>query len=311
MHNPDLWGTAALKKIFFFILFLLSVQILSTPVYSSAKNINATSEEFSSENISSFIKHLINNGEYYRAHVELGRLAGYYPGYISPSSYNVTDSYILFKSGRYHDILNKDTISADINSLCAVNIFKIDSLMKSGVFNNILLTEFLFNNKCSESVYAEYYEKRKYYYSILSGFSNCSSLSQPAAMKYRDSYEYAMNLSEEKKSPFLGAVYGIIPGMGYVYAGEPGTGIVALIAITAGSAITWGAHVNNVEPLAAVSGAATFFMYGGSIAGGYMQTVKFNNGLSEKLVVRLDRDFMLDKDRDDLYIKFGIESNVR
>ncbi len=183
--------------------------------------------------------------------------------------------------------------------------------MKSGVFNSILLTEFLSNNKCSESIYAEYYEKRKYYYSILSGFNNCSAFSQSTAIEYRDSYEYAMKLSEEKKSPFLGAVYGIIPGMGYVYAGEPGTGIVTLIVVTAGSAITWGAHVNNVEPLAAVSGAATLFMYAGSIAGGYMQTVKFNRGLSEKLVVRLDRDFMLDKDRDELYIKFGIESNVR
>ena len=81
MHNPDLWGTTALKKIFVIILLFLSIQLFSNPVYSSAKTIKTPSEEFSPENISSFIKHLINNGEYYRAHVELGRLAGYYPGY--------------------------------------------------------------------------------------------------------------------------------------------------------------------------------------------------------------------------------------
>jgi len=310
LHNPDLRGTSSLKKIFFFILLLTSVFITFNPVYSSVKNEIEYTDEYSPENISSFIKHLIKNGEYYRAHSELGRLTGYYPGYISPLCYAVTDSYILYKSGRYSDVYNKEIISEDKNLLCVINVFKADSLINSGIYNKVLLTA-LSINQCNDNFYELYYKKRKVYYSILSGFNDGFPPGVVKDTKYRDSYEYAIHLSEERKSPLLGAVSGIIPGMGYVYAGEPGTGIVALIAITAGSAVTWGAHVNNIEPLAAVSGAATFFMYAGSIAGGYMQTVKYNRGLSEKLVVRLDRDFMLDKDRDDLYIKFGIESNVR
>lgn len=300
-----------LQKLFFFILLLSSVLICCNPIYASLNNKLNVYEEYTPESISSFIKDLVNNGEYYRAHVELGRLAGYYPGFLSPLCYNVTDLYILFKSGLYNDILNYSPGETDTGILCAVNIFRIDSIMKSEIHDDVRLNTLISNQKCIDSKYSDYYKKRQIYYSILKSFNGFSDLTLSEGMQYRDSYEYAMNLSEERKSPFIGAFSGIIPGMGYVYAGEPGTGLAALIVITAGSAITWGAHINNLEPLAAVSGATTFFMYSGSIAGGYIQTVKYNRGLSEKLVVRLDKDFMLDKDRDEIYIKCGIESNVR
>lgn len=300
-----------MEKIFFFIFLLLSVLLYNNPANASSDNKSQSYEEYSPENLSSFVKFLINNGDYYRAHAELDRLVSYYPAYISPITFNVTESYLFYKSRRYCDILKLNNMAVDGNFLCALNLFRIDSLLKSGIHGNEQVIDELMAYQCPDSQYAEYYNKRKIYYSILNSYNKDLHYELSQYAEFGDSFKYAENLESEKKSPFIGALSGIIPGMGYIYAGETGTGIVAFIVIAAGSAITWGAHANDIEPLAAVSGAATFFMYSGSIAGGYMQTVKYNRGLSEKLILRLDRDFMLDKDIDDIYIKCGIESNVR
>lgn len=300
-----------MRKISFLILLLSALTILLNPVYVYSTDSSEERREFAPENISSFIRHLIHDGEYYRAHTELSRLASYYPDFLSSSCYSITESYIYYKSGRYDDILKKVYIPTAEDPLCALNIFRLDSMLKSGDLDERGKFEELLNYQCFPAAYSDYYRKRRLYYSIMGGFNDGSFSDTADFAEYSDSMEYARGLSGEKKSPLLGALAGIIPGMGYVYAGETGTGITALIVITAGSAIAWGAHANSLEPLAAVSGAATFFMYAGSIAGGYMQTVKFNRGLSERLVLRLDRDFMLDRDIDDIYIKCGIESNVR
>lgn len=311
MHNPVLYGISAVKNTLFISLLSLLILIIFNPANASLNGNDPLSREYSPESLTSFVKYLIDNAEFYRAHAELDRLTSYYPEYITPLCYNITSSYLLFKSGRYNDILAKDMVNKDNSSLCAINIFRIDSLIKTGIYNDQLMDELFEYQHCFEGEYSDLYKKREMYYAILKSFNDETDLIQTDNNKYHDSCVYAQNLSQEKKSPLLGAVAGIIPGMGYVYAGETGTGVLAFIVIAAGSAITWGAHVNKIEPLAAISGAATFFMYSGSIAGGYMQAIKFNRGLSEKLVVRLDRDFLLDRDRDDLYIKCGIESNVR
>lgn len=280
-----------------------------SPVYSG--NIVKSDSEFSPENISSFIGYLVKNGDYYRAHTELARLESYYPEYLTPLSYVVTESYILYKSGHYSDINSISPAWAGNGYLCALNLFRIDGYLRAGNIANNTYLDKLIDYDCQDAGYSDYYSRRRNYYTILRCFYNQHSEDMTIDNKYKDSMDFASLLSAEKKSPALGAIYGIVPGMGYVYAGDTGTGIVAMIVIAAGSAITWGAHVNNVEPLAAVSGTATFFMYTGSIAGGYMATAKYNRGLYEKLVIRLDKDFMLDRDLDDIYIKCGIEADVR
>ncbi len=294
-----------------FLILLLIVSVFSynqLPVYSDS--IDKSHDEFSPEHISSFVSHLIKSGEYYRAQSELARLESYYPGYISPLCYAVTESYILYKSGHYSDINSISIPGSGSSYLCALNLFRIDGSFKSGDIVNNRELEGLLDYNCNDADYSGYYSRRRSYYSILGSFYNQTEVLN-ADDKYKNSLDYASLLSAEKKSPALGAICGIVPGMGYVYAGETGTGLVAMTVIAAGSAITWGAHVNNVDPLAAVSGAATFFMYTGSIAGGYIATTRYNRGLYEKLVIRLDKDFMLDRDLDDIYIKCGIEADVR
>ena len=102
---------------------------------------------------------------------------------------------------------------------------------------------------------------------------------------------------------------GLVPGAGYFYAGERGTGIVAMIVIGAGSAVTYASYRNGLDSIAVISGLITFFFYGGSIAGGYMQTVKYNNRLMETLDLKLKRELMPERDLDEIYFKFGLNSN--
>ncbi len=302
-----------LKKIFSPLLLLIFILIPFCGYSDALRTGKDIPAEFSPANIKSFIGYLVDNGEYYRAHTELMRLKSYYPDYISPLCYNVTENYLYYKSGRYSDITDSRACAekGTAGCGCEIDIFRIDGFLKSGDYKGGEMPGSLLRSDCVSSEYAEYFEKRRHYYTILNGFYNNSSFGDYINSEYSDSYNYAETLSGERKSPFLGAFAGIIPGMGYVYAGDAGTGIVSFILISAGAAITWGAHINDVQPLAAVSGTATFFFYGGSIAGGYMETVKYNRGLAEKLVLRLDRDFMLEKDIDDIYLKCGISSDVR
>lgn len=310
-HNPDKWDNSALRTSFFFKLLLLFFTILYNPCYVYSDSVHSIHKEMSPENISSFVRSLISSGEYYRAHTELSRLNEYYPGYLSPFCYNITESYILYKSGRYDDILALNSETAGEEHQCGMNLFRIDSYLKSRERNYEKIPDGLLDSQCGIPFYSPFYAKRRDYYSILNSFSRDLDIPVMTDDEYKYSAEYAKEISMDKKSPAAGLISGIIPGMGYIYAGETGTGIVAMIVIAAGTAITWGAHVNDVEPLAAVSGAATFFMYSGSIAGGYMATARYNRELSKKLILRLDKDFMLDRDIDDIYIKCGIESDVR
>ncbi len=133
-----------MKKIFFFIVYLTSVSLLSlliliifNPANASLNGNDHLSREYSPESLTSFVRYLIDNAEFYRAHAELDRLTSYYPEYITPLCYNITSSYLLFKSGRYNDILAKDMVNKDNSSLCAINIFRIDSLIKTGIYNDL------------------------------------------------------------------------------------------------------------------------------------------------------------------------------
>jgi len=306
MYGPDKEKLPVLKIKTTLITFLLVLLMADS---LSAGDSSVLPDEFKPEKILSFTENLIASGEYYRAYVELDRLNSYYPGYLSPLTYNVTKSFMLFKSARYDDILRGEALHREDEETCITDIFKIDSLLKT--YNTDGAAGLLSGANCGSDSVNQYYNKRKDYISILNRFNNPDEKDIDNFYDYKDSASYADYLHGMKKSPLTGAAAGLIPGMGYIYAGEPGTGIVALIVIAAGSAITYGAYKSGVEPLAVLSGTATFFMYTGSIAGGYMQTVKYNRRLSDSLVLRLEKDFMLDKDIDEIYVNFGIKSNVR
>lgn len=264
-------------------------------------------DDFTPEKISTFTCTLIKSGEYYRAYAELLRINSYYPEYLPASVYCITSNYLFYKSKRYKDLLKNDLKNLQGDILIPASLFRIDSLIKLGRAGDAE-SELMELYKIPDSEkYSGYLNKRSVYLSVLG--NNGDSKIRVSNPEYEELYLYSENIYSSRKNPYLGAVLGIIPGMGYVYAGESGTGIVSMIVIGTGSAVTYASYKNGHGSLALITGLITFFFYGGSVAGGYMQSVKYNDRLIDTLRMRLDRELMPERDLDEVYFKFGLNSN--
>jgi len=270
-------------------------------------------DDFTPKKISSFTCDLIQKGEYYRAYSELLRLNSFYPSYISNSTFDVTASYLFYKSKKYNDILKFDLSGTNENIIVPLSLFRIDSLFKLNREDDsvIELSKFIGRNGSKE--YGSYLHKRKVYISALKNKPyderGDELLNYSGLLNYKELFEYSTSVHANMKKPFLGALAGIIPGMGYLYAGEKGTAIVSIIIIGTGSAVTYASYKNELSALSIISGTITFFFYGGSVVGGYMQCKKNNEYLTHILEQRLERELMLDRDLDEVYFKFGLCSN--
>lgn len=265
-------------------------------------------DDFTPEKISSFACSLIGNGEYYRAYVELLRLHSYYPSFLDSSVYYITRDYLFYKSKRYEDLLKENTPEISEDIFIQSHLFRIDSLIKlkrKAEAESEIVKLYQSNNA---EKYSELLKKRSVYLAILSSGADGSSIKNKYP-EYEELFIYSDKINESRKKPYFGALAGIIPGMGYCYAGETGTGIVSMIVIGIGSAVTYGAYSKDLNSLSVITGAITFFFYGGSIAGGYMQTLKYNSRLERTLEMRLGMELMPEKDIDEIYFKFGLNSN--
>ncbi len=289
-------------KLFFFIIFIT----LNTMV--SAEENEPLYSEFTQDKISSFTCSLVESGEYYRAYVELLRLNSYYPSSVPASVFSITSNYLFYKSKKYTDLLEFDAGAIQEDIFIPVSLFRIDSLIKLNrkeEAESELLK--LYGRKDSKK-YSGYLNKRSAYLAIMNN-NNSSINPQNDLSEYDELFTFSENIYESRKNPYLGALAGIIPGMGFVYAGETGTGIVAMIIVGAGSAVTYASYRDGWDSLAVISGAITFFFYGGSILGGYMQTKRYNDSLVTTLEMKLKRELMPERDLDEIYFKFGLSSN--
>ena len=264
---------------------------------------------FSPAEISGFITYLIYNREYYRASVEVERLMSYYPGYLTYTAYWASISYLMYKGEAYASIVEQeinyaghDNLSGEIDA-----IFKIDSYLK--------LKKYSEAQKSAENIFFSSDEflnrliiKRGLYFSLYSNRCLTGENEVGGITEYNELLRYSRYIHDMKKDPWKGMVAGIIPGMGYVYAGESGTGIVAMIVIGLGTSITALSYGNGMDSFALLSGTVTSLFYGGSIIGGYRETLRYNNNLMERLDLRLQRDLEFDRDIDDIFIKFGIKN---
>jgi TM2 domain-containing membrane protein YozV len=266
--------------------------------------------DFTPEKITSFTCSLIDKGEYYRAYAELLRLNSYYPEYLKTSVYAVTSNYLFYKSKNYNDLLEFDFPEKEDGIFIPVSLFRVDSLIKLNRKSEAesLLAE-LYGREDSID-YSGYLIKRSIYLSLLNNKTTDGDDKFKSQFPgYNELFNYSKSVNEGRKNPYLGALAGVIPGAGYIYAGEKGTGIVSMIVIGAGSAVSYGAYRSSFDSLAVISGVITFFFYGGSIAGGYMQSVKYNDRLMDTLEMRLNRELLPERDIEEIYFKFGLNSN--
>lgn len=259
--------------------------------------------------ISSFAASLTDKGEYYRAYVELLRLNSYYPSSLDTSVFEITSNYLFYKSKKYDELLKLNLGDNRKDYFKLVSLFRIDSLIKLDRKDQAESELLNLYNSDDSNKYDRYLMKRSVYLSIVNHKKSKIKF-KDYSPGYDELFLYSENIYNKRKNPLLGALAGIIPGMGYLYAGERGTSIISIIVIGAGSAVTYASYRKGLDSLAIISGLITFFFYGGSVAGGYMQSVKYNNRLMDTLEMRLDRELMPERDLEEIYFKFGLSSNA-
>ena len=285
------------------VIFLLMFLIFNRPAAAD------TPSSFSPDKILSFTEYLVDKGEYYRAWVELRRLESYYPGYISGEEFSVTEFYLMYKGGRYPEIPG---LVSELNFDCAAGIFVIDSFILQRDYGKAasLLEK---SDECADDFMKDVYAKRKAYISLVSGdaYGESESLFVKEFSEYKDLAEYAERMRSGRKSPALAALLGLFPGGGYMYAGDEGTGFVALTVIAVFGAVSYCSFENGIEPLGILAGAVTIFFYGGNIAGGYLEAKKNNRFIDQMIEKKIRNGLDMDGDIDRVYLRFGISSHGR
>ncbi len=284
--------------------------LLNHDVYALQKK---DAVEYAPEQIMGFTRHLISRREYYRAYMELKRIQSYYPGYIPTEKSAVTELYLLFHGQQYDEIIHRMPPSAGRDLRCIYTLFRLDACL----FKNTLTAakcphrDACVTPSCGQPLY-EMLQKRCLLFHMLSekeDFKDIKSGRPDDAgrfipeQKYRELMSYTEKLLEQKKSPALALALGLFPGMGYAYGGNRPTGVIALIVVTVMSALT-AISVSNGDTSMAIlfcTGAGMF--YGGSIIGGWRETLRYNrethrrvaDSLIEKLELQADRDVIMDR----------------
>ncbi len=270
--------------------------------------------EYSPEGIRGFIRHLIGKKEYYRAHVELKRLQVLHPSSITNERFLVSELYLLYNGEQYRSVLDYDYSGDDTRSEIINRIFKFDACLSRTDYDgtaSLNLRDFIGSAKTLD----EYLVKRVILAEMLrEGTPSFERLATRLGRNapeidlkpYRDLFRYSSQTVASLKDPTRALLFGIIPGMGYVYADRRPTGILALIVITVFSTVTCFAFSSENEHIGIFLGAATTFFYTGSIVGGYLETVKRNRKMMKRLGEELADELALEKDRDEMFRRYGL-----
>ncbi len=292
------------------ILILIFFQISAASITAAVKDKGP--DEYRPEKILGFTKYLIANKEYYRAYVELNRLSAYYPGYLNPSSLYTSENYLLFKGRRYKEIINKKSILNDPKTACIGRIFMIDAQLH---LNNYIAAKGMLGPDidCSAEINTFLWKRRLISHLLLNepdkAFDMIHGIPANSDIDKKRFGEIIADSKERSKSlvnPYYSLFAGVIPGMGYVHAGNRPTGIVAFIAISIFSAVTYFAFKTDNKPIGVLAGSATAFFYTGSILGGYLTAKKNNKQTMDNLRDFLFEDMNLEKDRDRIFNDYGL-----
>ncbi len=269
-------------------------------------------EEYSPGAIRGFAASLISAREYYRAIVELRRLSSLHPDSLSRERLYISELYLLFMGGQYAALDSLDYAGGDAAVACAASIFRADALFMREA--PVAGYPPIIPAACGDPLDSYLWKRRLIAHLLARDAAGAESLLTPEHMpagmrgerqKYLDLIASARGRSSDWSDPHIALWAGIAPGMGYVYAGNTPTGIVALIMISVFSAITVASFRTDNQPLGIVTGAVTLFFYGGSIAGGYMESRRHNALMMASLRDRLFEEMSLQEDRDAVFRNYG------
>jgi hypothetical protein len=272
--------------------------------------------EYDAPAILDFARHLVEKKEYFRAYTELKRLNSYYPGFIPPERLYAANLYLLYRGNRYADLIGLEHPKSGALSPCIGALFTSDARAASSGFD--YPDEPLV--RCAAGALSPDLGlmafKRLYIHALMNrnadragallvaAEKNLGEIIRPA--KYRELAVRAGDTLDRTRSPALAALCGIAPGMGYVYAGNTATGILAFAAVTVLGVLTGLSYSTDNKPLAIFIGMGTAFFYGGSMIGGYREAVSYNRFLRGRAAGDLSEALELDRDRDLLYQRYGL-----
>ena len=279
---------------------------------SSAENRSCphVPDEYKPGRILGFTRHLVKQGEYYNAYTELQRLESYYPNYVTPEQYKVTEKYLLFRGGQYNSILGIKAVTGSPVLNAAGSLFRYDSLFRLSEYENARKQIKVIPADSPAHTALFFYKRRILADIILNDFNDIrktyADFSGYGFPSYDDIIDYSEKRMSELKSPVTAMALGIVPGMGYAYAGNTGTGVVALLVVTVNTLLTVFALRSGNEEIAVITGTVGTLFYSGSIIGGYMAASRQNRQLMGSLADFAGDYFELAKDREIMYTRYGI-----
>ena len=100
--------------------------------------------------------------------------------------------------------------------------------------------------------------------------------------KYRELVNYSKKEYGNLKSPLAGGLLGLIPGMGYIYSEEMGTGITAFFVVAISATASYFAFTTNNKAIGIFVGAIGTFFYTGNVVGGYLAARRYNRRKMQK-----------------------------
>ncbi|HDP79303.1 MAG TPA: hypothetical protein ENN21_00510 [Spirochaetes bacterium] len=274
--------------------------------------------QYNPEEIAGFTRHLITRHEYYRAYAELRRLRELHPGFINPEELFTTELYLLYKGGRYDEILALKAPDAGRRIRCVHTVFALDAWIEGSLRGGARPCReegFAENKDCAQPL-SEMIIKR----CLLAGLTAGKGIipSSPGLCAYdikksfgdqgyRELMSYSRKQYEGLRSPALSVFAGIVPGLGYARAENRATGIIAFAVVAVGSVLTAAAVKTDNDPMALVFGLGTGVFYTGSILGGYRETLRYNRETERRIIESLTEKLDLPGDRETVMELYGLK----
>jgi hypothetical protein len=270
------------------------------------------SSQINLDKAANFAKSLIDNREYSRALIELERISFINPSYFNPFQFKITIDYLNFQCKHYNNIVLLKTQDNDKNynknyTEDYDKIFAIDSAITLKNYKNAgIIIDNISNKDSQKKEFSEMLEKRLLFCDLMRSFpeKNIGNINYIDVSK--DIYNTYNSLYNEIDSEMLAALFGIIPGGGYAYAGDISTGLVAFAVVTACAGLSYMSIRSGMKPMGIMFALAGTFFYGGSIYGGYRTVLRNNEAVVNRTYTELSEKLRFHEDREYIFKNHGL-----
>jgi tetratricopeptide (TPR) repeat protein len=253
------------------------------------------------EKLLNFANEMYRELEYYRAITEYRRILTFFPNELDAIhfEYRIFECYYL--SQHYLEALawarriektysNNDEIVSEANILIGDSLRQLANL-KGAIVSYSTAVELGGPQKKGRALYgiglartaAEDWDSATEAFATIESDMPQYSRAQDALVRIREA------ASLPRKSPHLASALNLIPGVGYVYVGQPQTGIAAFVVDFLAGFATYSAFKGGQTGLGVGVGLLTVGWYTGGIYGGRVGAMKYNRRITKRLLNELNR----------------------